>query len=127
MYSVRHLWQISISYLLDIYLTSHSLPPSYPGGSCTAILVALTRRNGSIVQVHDIGVGCILWLPPYNDSEGERSRPQCELHGNTHRMNDHGFDHPVVVLDIYDRYGRNPSIRFITVSLPSETELYIVY
>lgn len=77
----------------------------------------MSTRHGTALQIHEIGVGCILWLPPFNDTNGD-SRPLCQRHtGMRHLMDINAFDHPAVVLNIHNRYGPDPSIRFIAVSL----------
>ncbi|KAF7932859.1 uncharacterized protein EAE98_004158 [Botrytis deweyae] len=83
----------------------------------------MSTRNGPALQIHEIGVGCILWLPPFNDTNGDL-RPLCQRHtGMRHLMDINAFDHPAVVLNIHNRYGPDPSIHFITVSLSSKKTL----
>ncbi|KAI9642705.1 hypothetical protein NHQ30_008436 [Ciborinia camelliae] len=75
----------------------------------------MSSRTRCVVQVDTVGVGCILWLPHYNNSE-RASRPYCQFHRGDHLLDVAGFNHPVVVLNIYDRYPQNPSIQFITLT-----------
>ncbi|TGO84858.1 hypothetical protein BPOR_0457g00030 [Botrytis porri] len=71
-------------------------------------------RNGPALQIQEIGVGCILWLPPFNDSNGDLL-PLCQRHTGIekHLLSINGFDHPVVVLDIYNPGDSNSSIQFL--------------
>ncbi|KAF7931136.1 uncharacterized protein EAE97_009345 [Botrytis byssoidea] len=77
----------------------------------------MSTRYGPALQIHKVGVGYILWLPPLNATNGD-SRPLCQRHtGMRHLMNINVFDHPAVVLNIHNRYDPDPSIRFIALSL----------
>ncbi|TGO14452.1 hypothetical protein BTUL_0053g00520 [Botrytis tulipae] len=76
----------------------------------------MSTRYGPALQIHEVGVGCILWLPPFNATNGD-SRPLCQRHtGMRHLMDINAFDHPAVILNIHNRYGPDPSIRFIALS-----------
>lgn len=85
-------------------------------------------RNGPALQLHEIGVGCILWLPRYSGSSGA-FRPLCERHTGPeeHSLHVNGFDHPVVVLNTYNPSDSIPSIQFLTVSSTVKIILHIVY
>ncbi|KAM0156119.1 hypothetical protein ACHAPG_005467 [Botrytis cinerea] len=74
-------------------------------------------RNGPALQLHEIGVGCILWLPRYSGSSGD-FRPLCERHTGPeeHSLHVDGFDHPVVVLKTYNPSDSIPSIQFLTLT-----------
>ncbi|TEY46851.1 hypothetical protein BOTCAL_0312g00080 [Botryotinia calthae] len=77
----------------------------------------MSIRYGPALQIHEIGVGCILWLPPYSDFNGD-CRPLCERQTcmPRHSLDENGFDHPVVVLNTYDLSDSIPSIQFLTLT-----------
>ena len=91
-------------------------------------LLKMGIRNGPALQLHEIGVGCILWLPRYSGSSGD-FRPLCQRHTGPeeHSLHVDGFDHPVVVLNTYNPSDSIPSIQFLTVTSPIKIILHIVY